>query len=161
MKIALYPGSFDPITYGHIDIIERALNLFDKLYIVISVNPQKKTLFTVAERKDILQEVLKKHPQITIIENTVLTVQKAEALQATHIVRGLRALTDFDYEFQLTSVNRVLDKTIDTVFFMTDTQYAFLSSSAVKEIAQFGGEITAFLPPYAVLKMQEKMKKSA
>ncbi len=157
MKIALYPGSFDPITNGHLDIIERALKIFDKLYIVISVNPEKKTLFTSSERQDILEEVLKKHPQIEIIENQVLTVQKAKEMNATHIVRGLRALTDFDYEFQLTNANRVLDKSIDTIFFMTDNQHAFLSSSAVKEIAQFGGDISAFLPPYAAKKMLEKM----
>ncbi len=158
MKTALYPGSFDPITNGHLDIIERALKLFDKLYIVISVNPDKKTLFTAAERADILEHVLKDHPQIEVIINEVLTVQKAKEMKASHIVRGLRALTDFDYEFQLTNANRVLDKSIDTVFFMTDNQHAFLSSSAVKEIAQFGGAIDAFLPPYAVKKMREKMK---
>ena len=161
MKIALYPGSFDPITNGHLDIIERALKIFDKLYIVISVNPEKKTLFTASERQDILEEVLKKHPQIEIIINQVLTVQKAKEMNATHIVRGLRALTDFDYEFQLTNANRVLDKSIDTIFFMTDNQHAFLSSSAVKEIAQFGGDISAFLPPYAAKKMLEKMKKGS
>ena len=161
MKIALYPGSFDPITNGHLDIIERALKIFDKLYIVISVNPEKKTLFTASERQDILEEVLKKHPQIEIIENQVLTVQKAKEMNATHIVRGLRALTDFDYEFQLTNATRVLDKSIDTIFFMTDNQHAFLSSSAVKEIAQFGGDISAFLPPYAAKKMLEKVKKGS
>lgn len=161
MKTALYPGSFDPITHGHVDIIERALKIFDKLYIVLSVNPQKKTLFTTAERREILEEVLKMHPQIEILENEVLTVQKAKEMKASHIVRGLRALTDFDYEFQLTNANRVLDKSIDTVFFMTDNQHAFLSSSAVKEIAQFGGDISAFLPPFAAKKMLEKMNKSA
>ncbi len=161
MKIALYPGSFDPITNGHLDIIERALKIFDKLYVVISVNPEKKTLFTAKERQDILEEVLKEYPQIEIIENRVLTVQKAKEMNATHIVRGLRALTDFDYEFQMTNANRVLDKSIDTIFFMTDNQHAFLSSSAVKEIARFGGDISAFLPPYAAEKMLEKTKKSA
>lgn len=158
MKIALYPGSFDPITLGHIDIIERALKIFDKLYVVISVNPQKETLFSPAERTEILEEVLKNHPQIEIIENDVLTVHKAKELNASHVVRGLRALTDFDYEFQLTNANRVLDKSIDTIFFMTDNQHAFLSSSAVKEIARFGGDISAFLPPFAAQKLSDKMK---
>ena len=158
MRTALYPGSFDPITNGHVDIIQRALKLFDKLYVVISINPDKKTLFSAEERADILRHVLANHSQIEVIENTVLTVQKAKELKASHIVRGLRALTDFDYEFQLTNANRVLDKTIDTVFFMTDNRHAFLSSSAVKEIARFGGEIKEFLPPYAATKMREKMK---
>jgi pantetheine-phosphate adenylyltransferase len=158
MKTALYPGSFDPITNGHLDIIKRALNIFDKLYIVISINPQKKTLFTLEERFDILKNVLKDYENIEIIQNDVLTVQKAKALKATHIVRGLRALTDFEYEFQLTHANRVLDQSIDTIFFMTENQHSFLSSSSVKEIAQFGGNIDSFLPDYVILKLKEKMK---
>lgn len=158
MKTALYPGSFDPITNGHLDIIKRALNIFDKLYIVISINPHKKTLFTLEERFDILKNVLKDYQNIEIIHNDVLTVQKAKALNATHIVRGLRALTDFEYEFQLTHANRVLDQSIDTVFFMTENKHSFLSSSSVKEIAQFGGNIDSFLPDYVILKLKEKMK---
>lgn len=158
MKTALYPGSFDPITNGHLDIINRALNIFDKLYIVISINPSKKTLFNLEERLDILKNVLKDYKNIEIIQNDVLTVQKAKALNATHIVRGLRALTDFEYEFQLTHANRVLDSTIDTVFFMTENKHSFLSSSSVKEIAQFGGNIDSFLPDYVILKLKEKMK---
>lgn len=158
MKTALYPGSFDPITNGHLDIINRALNIFDKLYIVISINPSKKTLFNLEERLDIVKNVLKDYKKIEIIQNDVLTVQKAKALNATHIVRGLRALTDFEYEFQLTHANRVLDSTIDTVFFMTENKHSFLSSSSVKEIAQFGGNIDSFLPEYVILKLKEKVK---
>lgn len=158
MKTALYPGSFDPITNGHLDIINRALNIFDKLYIVLSVNPQKKTLFSVSERVELLKHVLKDYQNVEIIENKVLTVQKAKELKATHIVRGLRALTDFEYEFQLTHANRVLDQSIDTVFFMTENKHSFLSSSSVKEIAQFGGNIDSFLPEYVILKLKEKFK---
>jgi pantetheine-phosphate adenylyltransferase len=158
MKIAIYPGSFDPITIGHLDIIERALNIFDALYVVVSVNPSKQGFFTVEERLDMLKEVLKDRPRITVTTNDKLTVQKAKELGATHIVRGLRALTDFEYEFQLTHANRVLDSDIDTLFFMTEQAHSFLSSSAVKEIATFGGDISQFLPPYVSLKLKEKTK---
>lgn len=157
MKTALYPGSFDPITNGHLDIIDRALKIFDKVFVVVSINPSKKTLFSLEERLDILNNVLKNTERIEIIQNEILTVQKAKEVGATHIVRGLRALTDFEYEFQLTHANRVLDASIDTVFFMTENQHSFLSSSSVKEIAQFGGNIDSFLPEYVIRKLKEKM----
>lgn len=158
MKKAIYPGSFDPITIGHLDIIERALNIFDHLYVVVSINPSKQGFFTVEERLDMLSEVLKDRPNITVITNDKLTVQKAKDIGASHIVRGLRALTDFEYEFQLTHANRVLDVKIDTLFFMTEQAHSFLSSSSVKEIATFGGNIDQFLPPYVALKLKEKIK---
>jgi len=158
MKTALYPGSFDPVTIGHLDIIDRALNIFDQLYVVVSVNPSKEGFFTVEERLDMLQNVLKDRPNLIITTNDKLTVQKAKELRATHIVRGLRALTDFEYEFQLTHANRVLDADIDTIFFMTEQAHSFLSSSSVKEIATFGGDISQFLPPYVVEKLKAKIK---
>jgi pantetheine-phosphate adenylyltransferase len=158
MKIAIYPGSFDPITIGHLDIIDRALNIFDQLYVVVSINPSKEGFFTVEERLDMLKEVLKDRPHIVVTTNDKLTVQKANELGATHIVRGLRALTDFEYEFQLTHANRVLDAGIDTVFFMTEQAHSFLSSSSVKEIATFGGDISQFLPDYVSKKLKEKIK---
>ncbi|MFU8787181.1 MAG: pantetheine-phosphate adenylyltransferase, partial [Candidatus Izemoplasmataceae bacterium] len=129
MKIGVYPGSFDPITYGHIDIVKRALNVFDKLVILISVNPRKKTMFSGEERIDMVKEVLKDYlDRIEIDSSEALTVHHAKKLGATHIIRGLRALTDFEYEFQMTHANRVLDKSIDSIFFMTDNKYSFLSS---------------------------------
>jgi pantetheine-phosphate adenylyltransferase len=158
MKKAIYPGSFDPITIGHLDIIERALNIFDHLYVVVSINPAKQGFFTVEERIDMLHEVLKDYSNITVTTNDKLTVHKAKELGASHIVRGLRALTDFEYEFQLTHANRVLAGEIDTLFFMTEQAHAFLSSSSVKEIATFGGDIDQFLPPYVSLKLKEKIK---
>jgi pantetheine-phosphate adenylyltransferase len=158
MKTALYPGSFDPVTIGHVDIIDRALNIFDELYVVVSVNPSKEGFFTAEERLDMLQNVLKDRPNLIITTNDKLTVQKAKELKATHIVRGLRALTDFEYEFQLTHANRVLDADIDTIFFMTEQAHSFLSSSAVKEIATFGGDISQFLPPYVAEKLKAKIK---
>ncbi len=156
-KIAVYPGSFDPITYGHIDIAKRALKLFDKLIIMISVNPTKKTLFTAEERKWLVEKALEDVKNyVTVVINEELTVKKARELGATHIVRGLRAVTDFEYEFQMTTANRVLDDTIDSVFFMTDSRFSFLSSNNVKEIARFKGELDAFVPEIVKEKLKEK-----
>ena len=156
MKIGLYPGSFDPITYGHIDIIKRALKIFDKLIILVSVNPNKATIFSKDERIDMIKHVMKSHANHISIEcSNELTVHHAKALGATHIVRGLRALTDFEYEFQMTHANRVLDKSIDSIFFMTDNKYSFLSSTTVKEIAQFNGDLSTFVPPYIKTKLEK------
>jgi len=157
MKIGLYPGSFDPITYGHIDIVDRALKIFDKLYILISVNPNKNTMFTKEERVELTKRALKHHTdRIEIHTSNNLTVKHTKKLGATHIVRGLRALTDFEYEFQMTHANRVLDKSIDSIFFMTDNKYSFLSSTSVKEIAQFNGDLSTFVPPFIVKAIKEK-----
>ncbi len=157
MKIGLYPGSFDPITYGHIDIIKRALKIFDKLFILVSVNPNKKTLFNQEERIDMIEHALEKClDRIEIRTSSDLTVKHAKRLGATHIIRGLRALTDFEYEFQMTHANRVLDKGIDSIFFMTDNKYSFMSSTTVKEIAMFNGDLSTFAPPYIVDKIKAK-----
>ena len=160
MKIAVYPGSFDPITFGHIDIAKRALKVFDKLIIIVSNNPYKKVLFTAKERVSFVEECLKEFKDnIEIHISNNLTVHDTRRLGATHIVRGLRAVTDFEYEFQLTHANRVLDRTIDGVFFMTDNKYSFLSSTTVKEIAMFGGELKEFVPEFIAIKTLEKVKK--
>ena len=159
MKVAVYPGSFDPITYGHMDIAKRALKVFDRLIILISVNPNKTTLFTPEERVDMVKVALK--PCIDKIEvhiSTDLSVRETKRLGATHLIRGLRAMTDFEYEFQLTHTNRVLEKDIDSVFFMTDNKYSFLSSTTVKEIALFKGELGPFVPDYIEQKIKEKLK---
>ena len=159
MKVAVYPGSFDPITYGHMDIAKRALKVFDRLIILISVNPNKTTLFTPEERVDMVKVALK--PCIDKIEvhiSTDLSVRETKRLGATHLIRGLRAMTDFEYEFQLTHTNRVLEKDIDSVFFVTDNKYSFLSSTTVKEIALFKGELGPFVPDYIEQKIKEKLK---
>jgi len=158
MKVAVYPGSFDPITFGHIDIVKRALKVFDKLYIVLSENMSKQSLFTPQERVLICEEVLKEYlDKIELVVSNELTVKQAKSLGATHIVRGLRALTDFEYEFQMTGANRILDREIDTIFFMTDNKFSFLSSTTVKEIAHFKGDLSAFVPAYVLQKMNEKL----
>ena len=159
MKKAVYPGSFDPITYGHIDIAKRALKVFDKLIIMITINPRKQSLFTAEERIEMVKESMKEcmdHIEITTCED--LTVNKTLELGAHHIVRGLRAVTDFEYEFQMTHANRVLAKKVDSIFFMTDNAYSFLSSNTVKEIAQFKGELSTFVPPFVEQKLREKCK---
>lgn len=149
MKKAVYPGSFDPITYGHIDIAKRALKVFDHLFIVISDNPNKVGLFTAQEKKKLIEQALKEHMEhIEVVISHDLTVKETKRLGATHIVRGLRAVTDFEYEFQLTHANRALDKEVDSVFFMTAHKYSYLSSTTVKEIAQFKGELSHFVPDF-------------
>jgi pantetheine-phosphate adenylyltransferase len=157
MKVAVYPGSFDPITYGHMDIAKRALIVFDKLLIVISVNPNKSSLFTPEERVDMVKEAMKECiDRIEVYTSNDLTVKQTKELGATHIVRGLRAVTDFEYEFQMTHANRVLEKGIDSIFFMTDNKYSFLSSTTVKEIAQFKGDLSTFVPKYVCDKLKKK-----
>lgn len=159
MKVAVYPGSFDPITYGHIDIAKRALKVFDKLIIMVTINPNKKAFFTPKERVDMVKEVMKEClDKIDIVTCENLTVKETKLFGATHIVRGLRAVTDFEYEFQMTHANRELEKGIDSVFFMTDNKYSFLSSNTVKEIAQFKGELDTFVPPYVKQKLQQRFK---
>ena len=157
MSLAVYPGSFDPITFGHIDIAKRALSLFDNLILLISVNPNKTTLFTTEERVAMVKEVLKDDiDRIKVVVSSDLTVHQTKKLGATHIIRGLRAVTDFEYEFQMTHANRVLDSDIDNVFFMTGNKYSYLSSSTVKEIAQFKGDLSSFVPKYVEEKLKQK-----
>jgi len=159
MRIGYYPGSFDPITNGHCDIIARGVKLFDKLYVAISVNPAKKTLFTTEERLQMVKETLKDFPNIEVIESSILTVEHCKLLGATHILRGLRAVTDYDYEFQITNFNRKLDKDIDTIFLMTDGENSFLSSSSVRELAMFGGDTSPFVPAPVVEAIKKKFVK--
>ena len=157
MKKAVYPGSFDPITYGHIDIAKRALKVFERLTIVISVNPNKSSLFTPEERVDMVREVMKECiDRVDVVVSNNLTVKQTKELGASHIVRGLRAVTDFEYEFQMTHANRVLEKGIDSIFFMTDNNYSFLSSTTVKEIAEFKGDLSTFVPEYVSDKLKAK-----
>ncbi|MFT4143069.1 MAG: pantetheine-phosphate adenylyltransferase [Mobilitalea sp.] len=149
MKIGIYPGSFDPITLGHLDIIVRASGLVDKLIIGVLKNNAKKPLFTSTERVELIERVLREHtnlPPIEVEDFDGLLIDYAKKKDATIIVRGLRAITDFDYELQIAQMNHRLNTEIDTVFFTTSVEYSFLSSSAVKEIASFGGDIGQFVP---------------
>lgn len=155
-KIAVVPGSFDPITNGHLDIINRAADVFDIVYVGVLNNSSKNPLFTIDERIHLIQEVTKNRPNIRIESSTGLLVDYAKEKGAQAIVRGLRAVSDFEYEMQITSMNRVLDESIETFFIMTKNQYSFLSSSIVKEVAKYGGNIAELVPPIVEQALKEK-----
>lgn len=147
MKRAIYPGSFDPITYGHMDIIARAADIFDELIVAVLNNKGKTPLFSVDERVNILNEVLSDIENVKVRSYEGLLVDFAKANDAGVIVRGLRAVTDFEYELQLAQTNSVLSSGVDTVFLTTSLKYAYLSSSTVREVASYGGDIKKFVPP--------------
>ena len=156
MKKAIYPGSFDPVTYGHIDIIERASDIFDELIVAVLNNKAKTTLFSVDERVNILNKVLGSLPNVRVLSYEGLLVDFAVSNGAGVVVRGLRAVTDFEYELQLAQTNSVLNSGVDTVFLTTSLKYAYLSSSTVKEVASYGGDISKFVPPYVEELTHEK-----
>jgi len=146
MKTAIYPGSFDPVTFGHIDIIKRAANLFDKVIVVVSVNPVKAACFTVKERVNFLKKATNNIGNIEIDSNEGLFIDYFIKRNADFIVKGLRAMSDFENEFQMALINKDMCHKADTVFLTADAASMFLSSSAVKQIAMFGGDISAFVP---------------
>ena len=157
MKRAIYPGSFDPVTYGHIDIIERASDIFDELIVGVLNNKSKTSpLFSADERVNILNEVLSGLHNVKVLSYEGLLVDFAMENDIGVIVRGLRAVTDFDYELQLAQTNSVLNGGVDTVFFTTSLKYAYLSSSTVREVASYGGDISRFVPPYVEKLTYEK-----
>ena len=156
MKKAVYPGSFDPVTLGHIDVIERASKLFDHLIVGVLDNSAKKALFTTDERVDMLKEATKHLDNVEVRCFGGLTVDLAKECGATAVIRGLRAVTDFEYELQIAQLNRVINVDIDTVFLITSLRYAYLSSSSVKEVAAYGGDISKFVTPYVEKKVKEK-----
>ncbi|ALS27503.1 pantetheine-phosphate adenylyltransferase [Paenibacillus cisolokensis] len=146
-RIAVYPGSFDPVTYGHLDIIRRAAKQFDRLIVAVLNNTSKNPLFTIEERKQLLAEVTRDLPNVTIDGFRDLLVRFMRSRQAQVIVRGIRSVTDFEYELQMASLNHQLDGEIETIFMMTNPKYSYLSSSMVKEIAKFNGPIHELVPP--------------
>lgn len=156
MATAIYPGSFDPVTYGHIDIMRRACKLVDKLYVAVLVNNSKTPLFSTDERVTMLKEVTKDMPNVEILTFEGLTVEFAKKINAQFMVRGLRAISDFDFELQLAQTNSKLCDEVDTIFLPTSLEYAFLSSRTVKEVASFDGDISQFVPPYVEEKLREK-----
>ena len=155
-KIAIYPGSFDPITNGHIDIVERGLKLFDKIIVAILHNSAKETLFSIEERMEMLETSLKKFPDVEIDSFAGLLVNYAAERKAQAILRGMRAVSDFEYEFQMALMNRRLNREIHTVFLMTGLRWIFTSSSIVKEAARFGGDIKDMVPSVVNQKIKEK-----
>ncbi|MCK5487579.1 MAG: pantetheine-phosphate adenylyltransferase [Desulfobacterales bacterium] len=155
-KVAIYPGSFDPVTNGHIDIVERGLKLFDKLIVSILYNPSKDYLFTLEERVEMLKDSMKKMKNIEIDSFDGLLVDYAASRKAQAILRGLRAMSDFEYEFQMALMNRRLNREVQTVFLMTGLRWIFTSSSIIKEAVQFGGNIEGMVPPLVQKKLMEK-----
>lgn len=159
MKSAVYPGSFDPVTYGHIDIIKRAARMFDQVTVAVLDNKAKTALFSVEERVRMLQKVTEDIPNVRVDSFNGLLVNYA-ARENLHVaIRGLRAVTDFEYELQIAQTNRLLSKgALDTIFLTTSLQYAYLSSSSVKEIALFDGDISMCVPPYIEEKIRQKLQ---
>lgn len=158
-KIAVYPGSFDPITNGHIDIIRRGLLIIDELIIVVSYNPNKSSLFSVEERVDMIKKVIGEDPRIRIDSFSGLLVEYAKQAGANIILRGLRAMSEFEYEFQLALINRRLNRNIETVFLMTGYKWFYTSSKIIKEAASFGGSAKGLVPDLVLKKLQEKYSK--
>jgi len=147
-RIAIYPGSFDPVTNGHIDLVSRGLKLFDRIIVAILHNPHKKALFSIDERMDMLRESMKQFSGLEFDHFDGLLVDYAKNRGANAILRGMRAVSDFEYEFQLALMNRKLNKEIQTVFLMTGLRWSFTSSSIIKEAATFGGDVSDMVPPY-------------
>jgi pantetheine-phosphate adenylyltransferase len=154
--IAVCPGSFDPITYGHLDIIRRGARVFDEVYVVVLNNSSKNPLFSVDERTELIREVTRDLPNVKIDSFQGLLIDYAEKVHANAIIRGLRAVSDFEYEMQITSMNRVLNEKIETFFIMTNNQYSFLSSSIVKEVAKYGGNIHELVPQTVEAALKKK-----
>ena len=158
MLRAIYPGSFDPVTLGHLDIIRRSASIADELIVGILNNKAKTPLFSVGERVRMLEEVTKDFPNVKIIPFEWLLLEFAKQMDAKVIVRGLRAITDFEYELQMSQTNQKIEPEIETLFLTTSLEFSFLSSTTVKEVASFGGDITQFVPEVIVKKIKEKIE---
>lgn len=155
-KTAVYPGSFDPITNGHIDIIKRGLRIFDKIIVLIGYNPEKTSLFTVDERADLVREVVGNDPRISVDSYCGLLVEYVRNSEACCILRGLRAMSDFEYEFQLALMNRRFDRNVETVFLMTGSKWFYCNSRIIKEAASFGGSVKGMVPDIVLQRLKEK-----
>ena len=157
-KVAIYPGSFDPITYGHIDIVERAIEIFDKVILAIANNAEKRSLFTIEERLEMAKAIFKDTPNVIVDSFKGLLVDYVAKSNAKVILRGLRATSDFEYEFHMASMNRSLNTHLDTLFMMTSKDYFFVSSRTIKEVASLGGAVEGLVPDLVVTRLKEKFK---
>ena len=157
MKIAVYPGSFDPITNGHIDILDRALRVFDKVIVLVAINKEKKSRFTPSERVEMIKEALKDYKNVEVDSTDKLTVSYAKEHGASCLIRGLRAVTDFEYEFQLATANRYIDESVDEIFFMSNHETSFISSSMIDQLYKSGVDISRLVPE-AVIKAYKNKK---
>ena len=155
-RVAIYPGSFDPITNGHLSLLRRGLQIFDKIIVAIAINPEKKPLFSLEERIDILKMVLKDYPRIQVDHFQGLLVDYVRRQETNIVLRGLRAMSDFEYEFQLALMNRKLTQKVETVFMMTDYRWFYISSTIIKEAASLGGNIDGLVPEFVNQRLREK-----
>jgi pantetheine-phosphate adenylyltransferase len=160
-KVAVYPGSFDPITNGHLDLIERALRVFDKIIIAVAINPAKKALFEIEERLELIEVSIQDHPlrsRIGVDSFTGLLVDYVQRIKADAIVRGLRAVSDFEYEFQMALMNRRLNRDVETLYLMTGMRWIYISSRIIKEVAGAGGCLEGLVHPVVEAKLHERLR---
>jgi len=158
-KIAIYPGTFDPITMGHLDILQRASKLFDKVIITLAINSNKTPLFSKEERLDFIRDAVKNMPNVTVDSLEGMLIKFAEKMGASAVIRGLRAISDFEFEFQLALMNRKQNQEITTVFLMPHEKYTYLNSTIIREVARFGGDVSSFITPYVAEKLKSKFSK--
>ena len=156
MKKAIYPGSFDPVTLGHLDIIRRSAKIMDELVVGVLHNSAKNSLFSIDERVSMIEEMTKDIPNVSVASFDGLLVNYMKTIDATIIIRGLRAVTDFEYELQIAQTNHVENPEVETIFLTTSLQYSYLSSTIVKEFASYGGDLTKFVPPEFIDRIYEK-----
>ena len=154
MKVAIYPGSFDPITYGHLDVLNRATKIFDKVIVLVAINPNKKSRFSVKDRVEMIKEATSNNKAIEVDSYDGLTVEYAKKHNANHLIRGLRAVTDFEYEFQLASANDYVDENIDTVFLMSKKEKSFINSSMIMDLHEAGVDISSLVPPSVIKRLK-------
>lgn len=156
MKRGIYPGTFDPITFGHLDLVKRSVRIFDEVVIAVAPNPRKQPLFDLEERIALIHDSVKEMQQVTVEPFEGLLVDYARKRGGVALIRGLRAVSDYEYELQMTLMNRRLDRTIETVFMMPSEEYSFISSTIVKEVASFGGSVKSLVPPAVVTAIKKK-----
>ena len=156
---AIYPGSFDPLTFGHMDVVKRGIKIFDKVIVAVAKNPEKSPLFSLQERVAMIKEFAKGNPKIDVDAFDGLLVDYAAKKGAAVVLRGIRALSDFEYEFQMTLTNRKLNDDIETIFMMPSESYSYLSSRMIKEVAMLGGNIRDFVPEYVAKRLKERLRK--
>jgi pantetheine-phosphate adenylyltransferase len=159
MRTAVYPGSFDPITNGHLDVIQRAARLFDRVIVAVAINESKTPMFTMAQRKDLTTRAVSHINNVEVDTFTGLLVDYVASKRGEAVIRGLRAVSDFEFEFQLALMNRKLNEKVETIFMMPKESYTFISSRMIKEVARLGGDISSFVPGHVGQALQEKVKK--
>jgi pantetheine-phosphate adenylyltransferase len=156
MRTAVYPGSFDPITNGHLDVIKRAARLFDRVIVAVAINDSKTPLFTMSHRKELTARAVEDLPNVEVDTFTGLLVDYVLSKGGEAVIRGLRAVSDFEFEFQLALMNRKLNERVETIFMMPKETYTFISSRMIKEVARLGGDVTSFVPPHVEVALREK-----